>query len=80
MDKQKWIRAGLKISEHLKEIEKICEQMNIGYVGLAAYGDPEGISASAIHIDDDTGIKRELHIVGGKARLSEDGREFYIQT
>ena len=76
----KWIQAGLKIAEHLKEIEKISEKYELGYVGFSVNGSPFlGVTADAFHIDLD-GNKREIEIRNGKVRLRENGREFYMQA
>lgn len=76
----KWIRAGIKIGECLKEIEELSEQMGLGYIGMGVYGNKHAENtASALHIDSD-GTKREVLIMNGKIRLYENGREFYIQA
>lgn len=76
----KWIQAGLKIGEHMKEIEKISEKYGLGYIGINVFGNQFAEStAEAFHIDLD-GTKREVEIRNGKIRLRENGREFYMQA
>lgn len=76
----KWIQAGLKIAEHLKEIEKISEKYQLGYIGMNVYGTPLlELTADAFHIDTG-GTKREIEVRKGKVRLRENGREFYMQA
>ena len=76
----KWIQAGLKIGEHLKEIEKISEHYGLGYIGIGVFGNQfTECKANALHIDID-GTKREVVIVKDKIRLYENGREFYMQA
>lgn len=79
-NQEKWIQAGLKIADHLKEIERISEKYELGYVGLNVYGcSLQELTADAFHMDLD-GTKREIEIRKGKVRLRENGREFYMQA
>ena len=73
-DQGKWIQAGLKIAEHLKEIERISEKYELGYIGLSVYGcSLLELTADAFHMDLD-GTKRDIVIRKGKVRLRENGR------
>lgn len=78
MSKEKWIRAGTKLAEPLKEFERAVEQLGLGLVHMTAHGCKGGLRASALFVED--GVWYEVNVVDNTIRLVVDGDQFYTQT
>lgn len=79
MDKARWIRAGTKLAEPLRELELVTEQLGLSLVHATAYGTENGLTAEIRFHDEDQWYIAELR--DGHLELSVGGeKSYYIQT
>lgn len=83
MTKEKWIKAGLEIAEHLKALQKITAENGMDMLSIAVFGNRDDISY-ATFIDgsphDEDRVYYEVRVRNGKATLCVDQEPYYIQT
>lgn len=76
MDRERWIKAGLEIGEHLKEIRRIVNQSGIDHLSMFLH---QGGPAEVLHIDDDEKLWKVTVDSDGAIGLEEDGFRFYTK-
>ena len=74
MDREKWIKAGLEIADHLREIEHIVKKNGMSITSLAASND----LSWATYIQDDVTWSVTLS-PDGRVELDEDQEPYYKQ-
>ena len=75
MDRERWMKVGPKIGEHLEAIQQIVNQSEIYHLSMASF--PE--QSWGLHIDDD-GKHWEISVnSGGTISLEEDQFRFYTK-
>lgn len=78
MDRQRWIKVGLEIAEHLKELERIAEENGIDNFSIAIF---TGKRSWATRIDEEKDIVWGVHVLrDGEVQIEEDSHPYYIQS
>lgn len=75
MDREKWIKAGLEIADHLREIERIVKKNGMSITTMAASHD----LSWATYIQDDVQWSVTLY-PDGRVELEEDQEPYYKQV
>lgn len=76
MDRERWIKAGLEIGEHLKEIRRIVNQSGVDHLSMFLH---RGGPAEVLHIDDDEKLWKVTVDSDGTIGLEEDKFRFYTK-
>lgn len=76
MDRERWMKVGPKIGEHLEAIQRIVNQNGIDQLCMASFSG----NSWGLHIDDD-GKHWEISVnSGGTISLEENQFRFYTKN
>lgn len=76
MDRERWMKVGPKIGEHLEAIQRIVNQSGIDHLSMFLH---HGGPAEVLHIDDDEKLWKVTVDSDGAIGLEEDSFRFYTK-
>ena len=77
MDREKWIKVGLEIVDHVKDIQMICQKNGMKMVDIVVFSNG---TSWADHTDSDNNQWTAYLRRDGKTELQIDDSTYYTRT
>ena len=77
MDRERWIKVGLEIADHLEEIQRIIARNGMKLISMGSFGDG---FANATYIDDDETQWSVVRRGNGVVVLEENQDVYYTRS
>lgn len=83
MTKEKWIKAGLEIAEHIKALQQIAVESDMDLLSIAVFNNKDAVSFATFvdgELGDEGTVTFNVNVRNGKATLCANHEYYYVQA